>query len=660
VQPANKDVKGRDRLRDRVDTLLASVILVLFLFTLAWGPVALGGRRPGCFLVIQGATIAMLGVWVARIWVQRRFRLLWPPMCWPVLGFLLYAIFRCRAVEVEYAGRQQLVQALVYGAIFFLAVNNLNRRHSSTAVSLTLIALGTLLSLFAVFQLATHYQKVWGVSRMDQYVERGSGTFLNPNHLAGFLGLTLPLALGFTVMSRFSATIKVVLGYCAVVMLAGLVVSVSRGGIMASVIALLTFCIVLLSQRDFWKSAVIILCVLTALGVLAVSQFDSLQKRFDKMVQHDKVGDERPLYWDAAWQLFDHHQLWGIGPGHFDVEFPSVRPWEVQARPTFTHNDYLNTLCDWGCAGLGIILVACGTLYWGAFQVWWNLRRPAHEIGSSFSDRTAFVVGAAIGLMALMLHCFVEFNMQIPGLAVAAITIMALLAAQWRFATERFWANPGWIGKIILTAILAAIMVYLSIQGLRKGTETYWQARADAEAASPERCLASATKAAEAEPMDWEADRLLADYLWKLSANDEPDSLERLKQALTWYTKAKQLNPFDAYAPLGCGMCLDRLDKTEEATEYFEVALRNDPHNCYVNLEIGRHCVELGELDAAKLWMEQGAERRAATEEADAETEKLRRNMADPLFVAEAANRRASKAQKLERNKTDPILLGPK
>jgi len=148
--------------------------------------------------------------------------------------------------------------------------------------------------------------------------------------------------------------------------------------------------------------------------------------------------------------------------------------------------------------------------------------------------------------------------------------------------------------------------------------------------------------------------------LWKLSLNEGPDSLDLVQQAKTWYAKAMALNRFDAYAPLGCGMCLDRLDETEKATPYFEAALQNDPHNCYVALELGRHCIELGELEAAWRWFSGGAMRRAATEVAIAETQKLERNMADPLYVAGAAILRTNKAQTLERNMADPLLLGPK
>jgi O-antigen ligase len=675
------------RLGESVDIFCARAILAIFLFILAWGPLAFGAKYPGGFLVIQAATVAGLALWIVRFWVQRPFRLLWPPMCWAVLAFLLYAVARCRLVEVEYAGRQQLVHVLVYGALFFLALNNLNRKHSAWLVSMTLVAVGFVLALLAVFQFASKNPLVLGVPKMGQYLGRGSGTFMNPNHLAAFLCVTVPLALAYTVTGRLSATFRVLLGYSAAVMLAGIVVSLSRGGIATTVIALVVFCGMLLAQKEFWKSAVVLLCILAALAAGAVSQFDSIQKRFDEVFKHNATGDERAYYWAAAWQLFARDPPWGIGPGHFDVEFPSVRPWPVQDRPRYTHNDYLNTLCDWGVIGTGLIAAAVGLLCWGVCQVWQSLRKPSRETSSKFSERTAFVVGAAIALMALMLHCVVEFNMQVAALAVTAITLMACLVSQVRFATERYWRNPGRFGKILLTALAAATLGYLSAQGARKGMETYWLARAnaagtigdpfgwndmidpmwtyildrgDAENTPPESAIALFTRAHEAEPMNWQTDYLLGEYVWQMSLQLGPDYLERAKQALHWYAQAAQLNCFDAYAPIGCGLCLDRLGQTQEATPWFRTALRNDPHNCFVCLEVGRHCIALGELEAARLWLRQGAQRVAATEVATAEANYLDDLMNDPVYVAAANLVKTNTWQNREGEKGDPLLEGPK
>jgi len=646
-----------------MDTFCARSILLIVLFILAWTPLAYGGMDPYAFLVMQGATVLALVLWMVRLWVQRPFRLLWPPMCWAVLAFLLYALPRCRLVPVEYAGRQELIQVLLYGTLFLVVLNNLNRKNSATWVIVTLIAVGFVTAMFAIYQFASGYPMIWGFKRIfPQYVGRGSGTFIDPDHLACFLGMTVSLALSFTVISRFSATIKVLLAYSAVTMLVGIVVTLSRGGILATVTGLVLFCGLLLAQRDFWKSALVMLCVLAGLGMFALSQFESVQKRFNEVVKNDKVSDGRQYYWAAAWQLTKRDPIWGVGPGHFDVEFPALRAWEVQSRPEFVHNEYLNMLCEWGAVGISIVSAGCILLLWGIYQVWQTFRKPSNELGSRFSDRSAFVVGGTIGIVILMLHSIVEFNMHIAGVAVTAITLVALLAAQTRFATEQYWKNPGRIGKILLTVAAAAAVGFLSMQGLHKGTEEYWLGRARAARNQPEQVIAFATKALEAEPMDWEASYKMGDYLWSLSLLDRSDYLDRAKQAMTWYAKAMQLDPFDAYAPVACGKCLDRIGGSpEESTRYFVKALQNDPHNTYIAMELGRHCIELGELAAARRWMWDGG-LKWSSESTDVdvgEIQQLDRLMADPLYTVAADMIRTNKSPLLQQE-IAPLLKGPK
>ena len=648
---------------ERVDTFCARSILVIVLFILAWSVLAYGGMDPFAFLVIQGATILALGFWVVRLWVQRPFRLLWTPMCWAVAAFLLYALVRCQLVTVEYAGRQELIRVVIYAVLFLLVLNNLNRKNSANFASFTLIGIGFVAAMLALFQFATHYPMIWGFKRLSEYMGRGSGPFVNPDHLAGFLGMIIPLALAYTIMSRASATVKVLLAYSAVTMLAGVMVTLSRGGILASLVGLVLFCSVLLVQRDFWKSALVMLCVLIALGGLAFTQLESVQKRFDEAFKADRVEDDRRLYWAAAWELAHESPLYGIGPGHFDFEFPKLRPWKVQGRPQFVHNDYLNTLCEWGVLGLGIAAAAGALLFWGVFQTWRAVRRPENDLGSRFSDRTAFIFGASVGLVVLMLHCFVEFNMHITGVAMTAVALMALLAAQMRFATERYWLNPGQFGKILLTATGAAAVVFLSVQGLHKGEQIYWLGRAQAESGHPDHVISYATKASEAEPADWRAKNRFGDYLWSLSLLDDSDYKERAQQAMTWYAKSMLLNPFDSYAPLGCGMCLDRINADpEQATRYFLIAIHNDPHNTYLALETARHCIELGELAAARNWIQNGAFMWDAPDTTDLalqEIQKLDRLMADPIYVASAEMIKTNRSQTLQRE-IAPLLAGPK
>jgi O-antigen ligase len=604
-QQANVVSPGQDVVQGRLDTFCQRVILASILFILVWAPLALASTRPADFLVIQAVTAFALAVWAVRWWVQRPFRLCWPPVCWAVLAFLFYAIPRCQLVDVAYVGHQQLVQVVVYVALFFVVLNNLNRKDSATIVAMTLVIVGFVLAFFAVVQFVKHSPHIWATAKPAKYLARGSGTFINPNSFAGYLEMMVPLALAYTVMSRFSPTVKVVLAYAVLAMLAGIVVSLSRGGILAITVALVLFCALLLVQGQYWLPALVTLGVILVAGLVVLGQFGSLQRRFSAAFQNQHLDSEgREFYWKAAEQLYAHDPVWGVGPGHFDVEFPTVRPWQSQNRPTFVHNDYLNTLCEWGAVGMGIVTGFCILLAWVAVGAWSSVRRSANDFSSYRSDRRAFILGASFGLVAVMLHCIVDFNMQIPADAITAITLMALIAAQSRFVSERYWKNPGFVGKICLTILAAGAVCYFAAEGIRNAREIYWLHRAENEKASWKHAVLDLENAHEADPSDGETDYSLGEELRTVSKEANPGYEDQAKEAIQWFDKGMALNRFDARCPLRIGMALDWIDRAQDASPYFDLAERLDTNNYYIAEELARHYVALGDYTKAKEWIQ--------------------------------------------------------
>jgi len=605
VRQANAEGPAQSRLRERLDVFCERGILGAVVLIVLWGPLAFGGIPAPAFLVIQGLTILALGLWAVRIWAQRSFCLLWPPICWAVFVFVLYALVRCRLVQIEYIARQELIQVIVYASLFFIIINNCHRRESATIITLCLIALGLLLSWDAVFQFATKYPRIWGFARRAQFLGQGSGTYINPNHLAGFLGMMVPLALSYMLMSRFTPTMKVLFAYCALAMLAGIGVSLSRGGILATGATLLVFCLVLLFQRGYWLPALGVLAALVAAGVAFDAEFSSVQKRYEDTFETGHLTNVRFDYWPAAIHIFEDHPLWGGGPGHFDSEFARYRPRVVQMRPVYAHNDYLNTLAEWGVTGLAIIAAACALLYYGALKTWPALRQADLEAGAAQkSDRLAFLIGACMGLLALLFHSVVDFNMHVPANAAIAVTLMALISAQWRFATERYWKNPRCLGKILLTVIMAAAMAWLAAQGARRGREAFWLRRAADETASWDDRLAGLEKAYEAEPANYENSYNLGEYYRLSSLEGNPGYQDQARQAMQWYAKSMASNPLDAFVPMRQGMCLDWIGETNQAGAFFDLAEKLDPNNTHVAFFLGRHYVELGDYPAAKRWFQ--------------------------------------------------------
>ena len=136
--------------RERLDVWCERGILGLVLAILIYAPLATGAVRPQDFVVVEWMTLPILLFWGFRFWLNPQHRLLWPPVCWVILVFMLYAVARYLTSEIEFVARQELLKILVYGVLFFAILNNLYRLELTQTVALTVISLGMVISLYAL------------------------------------------------------------------------------------------------------------------------------------------------------------------------------------------------------------------------------------------------------------------------------------------------------------------------------------------------------------------------------------------------------------------------------------------------------------------------------------------------------------------------------
>jgi O-antigen ligase len=594
--------------RKQLDGWCERTILGLVLVILVFAPLAMGAVDAWAFLVVQGLTIAVMLVWALRLWLSPKPQLLWPPIGWVVLAFAVYAVARYLTADVEYVARLEMIQVVVYAFLFFGIVNNLYRQESVQTVSYTMIFLAVGISSYAVAQLVTHSNHVWNF--ISPYPGRASGTYISPNNLAGFLEMLLPLAVAYLLAGRMNAVLRILLGYAALIMAAGLAVTLSRGGWVAAAAGLLALLLALAGHRNHRWRALLLLLVLLGGGAIFVTKYLSKTAGYMRHVEESESGSKFILatrfdIWTVAERMWLDHFWWGVGPAHFDCRFREYRPENVQMRPDRAHNDYLNLLADWGAAG-GIIVLAGATFFVaGLARTWRHVRRSESDFGSAQSNRFAFFLGAATGLLALAVHSAADFNLHIPANALVGVTLLALLSSNLRFATERYWLNARLPLKILLTVTLTGGVVYLTGQEWRRGHEALWLARAERfpDYFSPQH-TAALTGAFAAEPMNFETAYDIGEAYRAESFNGGDNYAALAETAMQWYVRARNLNRYDAYSYLRHGMCLDWLDRHDQAGQYFSQAEALDPNGYYTIAIVGWHYVQIGDYAAARPWFE--------------------------------------------------------
>ena len=594
--------------REVADKWCERGILGLVLAILVFGPLATGAVRTVDFLVIQGLTMGVMVLWSLRLWVSPKPQILWTPLCWAVLAFVVLAIVRYGTAPIEYVARQQLIHILVYGFLFFAILNNLYRQESVQIISYTLIGLATAVAGYAVYQYVTGSNYVWWFEKPPLYKGRAGGTYICPNHLAGFLEMLLPLALALVLVSRGRALTRVFVGYASLVMLAGVGTTISRGGWMSCCAGLFALFGALALRRQYRFPATVLLGLLLAAGTYFFIKAEPLKRRYPMLPESGlsavSDGAVRLDLWEAALRMWQDHVWFGVGPGHYDYLFPIYRPQSMQARPEYTHNEYLNTLADWGVVGSAIIGFGLVALFAGVAKTWKPVQRSGNELAAGLNGRFVFVLGVSCGLLALLVHSVVDFNLQIPANAILATCLMALLNSHVRFATERYWVNAGLAIKGLLTLALLAGLGCLGWQECRQGREYVWLNRAEySHLFSPEQ-VALLEKAFAVEPNNFETSYRIGEA-YRIQSFEGGDDYEALAQkAMIWYERGWKINPLSGANYARYGMCLDWLGRHEEAAAYFNKADELEPNSCHTAANIGWHYIQVRNYAAARIWFQ--------------------------------------------------------
>ncbi len=409
--------------------------VVLLVVNLWWTTLCLGGYRPETMVVTSALTGLLLIVhFGGRAWARGPEGRQCPhPAGWWLLPFLIYAAANAAWITpVPWLGWHDWLTWAQMIAVFWVVLNSVRSPVAWTMVFGALFTMGAVAAGLACYQ---HFVKpdwmMLGRIQTGQFIGRASGPFGIPNSLGAFLLLLIPSA-GFLACQRGAGTGRRILFAGLTLFFAvGLVLTISRGAWLGLALALAVWPLFRRGRHWGWRigGAALVLALLFAVGVALYSSIPEVRQRLLILVRD--VGERsRPIIWRGAWHIFRDHPLWGGGAGGFDPLFEKYRPEYFQDQPQWAHNDYLNTLCDYGLVGFLLFFAAGAGIVWRS----WRGSRQVEVTAATGSGVNAvgFRQALAIGLIAFSLQLFVEFHFKIPALAMSFATIAAL------------WMQRGW------------------------------------------------------------------------------------------------------------------------------------------------------------------------------------------------------------------------
>src|ERR1700746_1064309 len=209
-----------------------------------------------------GAGLLFLA-WAVWFYFHREEQPVRSPLLPPLVAFALVVAGQWffRATASVYSTRIEFLLLCADLVVFFLAVQAFRTLEDWRGFVWFGMIFGFLVSLFAILQNLSSNGKLYWFREIRAGVAP-FGPYVNRNHFAGFVELILPLSLVPIVMGRVRKQRRAVVRLLAVLPIAALFVSASRGGIVSFSGQLTLFLYLLLRPRALGKHLLAVAAVL--------------------------------------------------------------------------------------------------------------------------------------------------------------------------------------------------------------------------------------------------------------------------------------------------------------------------------------------------------------------------------------------------------------
>lgn len=310
---------------------------------------------------------------------------------------------------------------LNYLIIFYLVIHSVHTRSQVRRLCYLIIGMAAFLSVFGFFKVfGANPFPWWEYTDIPQY-PRVSGTFGNPDHLAGYMEIALPVLLGVLLFHQMSAK-RLLFVYIGFLLLAALLLSLSRGGWFGFLTGVLFMGVCLLFDRYFEQKRFVLAMMggTLALALIVLGSTPAVQRVLT--LTEKGMGpnlETRMVAWGGTIRMIAERPLVGSGIGTFAGMFTQYQPQGLGDRFTMAHNDYLQFISEVGLAVTGIMMWMIIALYRRGLE---KLKNPSRLVRGT-------TLGAMSAITAILVHSFVDFNLHIPANAILFTVLAALVVS---------------------------------------------------------------------------------------------------------------------------------------------------------------------------------------------------------------------------------------
>jgi len=336
---------------------------------------------------------------------------------------------------------QKGLELLAYFLLGFLIIKTITTRQQIKRIFSVLIAIGTFEALYGMFELYNpnprilFYQKTSGLDSV-------TGTFVNRNHLSGYLEMIIPLAIGLIIaranifslpslkwrekflrLSEKGFSTNFLISIAVIIMSLGIIFSNSRSGVFLLIFTFLLFfelTVLYIGRTEAQKIWIKNFLKVAFLIITFISLYIGIENTIERFALNKLLTAGRPAFWANTVKIFSSYPLFGTGLGTFPSLYPDMESGKQIIRLYHAHNDYLEYLTELGIVGMFFLLAGILYIVINSFLIWRARRHP---------EIKGLGLGGIIAVICMLLHSLTDFNLHIPANMLLFTVVLSLTVA---------------------------------------------------------------------------------------------------------------------------------------------------------------------------------------------------------------------------------------
>lgn len=353
-----------------------------------------------------------------------------------------------QALSIDpYASLMYWLKSVAYGLLFVMVLILVNSKLRLVMIGYALVLSGLFQAVYGSLLVMTGTAGL--IFDVVPYGGRATGSYVNPDHLAGYMEMVSAVGIGLLLATTYSKSRphtwrhtlrnlisivlsqKLILRLVLVVLVIALVMTHSRMGntgffssmLIAGAVLLLSYrkqegSIKKMFTHSHTRSAVLLVTSLMLIDMFIVGSYFGVEKVVHRISNTTLASEEVRIDLNVLTpEIIKDYPVTGSGGGTFQSAYHPYQQEASSIHVIHAHEDYLELMSDTGMVGFAILGLIVLLSLSAAIKALWTRRDP-------LTRGIGFAVLMAVS--AILIHSTVDFNLQIPANAATFVVILAL------------------------------------------------------------------------------------------------------------------------------------------------------------------------------------------------------------------------------------------